>query len=69
MILGSGIMVLAIDWSDSKAVAITALGIYVFTQMVHGGSWKSISNEKTLATIQMDLLFAWSSFLFGAFHQ
>ena len=34
----SGTMVVAIDWTDSKAVAITALEICVFTQIVHGGS-------------------------------
>ena len=40
MILGAGIMVVAIDWTDSKAVAIMALEICVFTQMVHDWSWK-----------------------------
>ena len=53
MILAAGKMVLAINWTDSKAVAITALEICVFSQMVHGG----IATKKTLVTIQMDVSF------------
>ena len=46
MILGSRIMVETIDWTDLKAVAITALEIFVFTQMMHGGSWKVLSPKR-----------------------
>ena len=63
------IMLVAIDWTDSKAVAITALEICVFTKMVHGGSWKSITTERTLVSFQTDVSFVWSHFLFCVCHQ
>ena len=37
-IIVAGRMVETINWTDSKAVAITALEICVLTQVVHGGS-------------------------------
>ena len=52
-----------------KAVAIAALEICVFQQMVHGASWKSISTKMILVTIQMGVSFVWSPFLLGLFHQ
>ena len=70
MIMETGIMVVAIDWADSKAVAITVLEIcMMFTHMVHGGGWKSIANRKTLVTIQMDISFVWSPVLLGMIPQ
>ena len=45
MILVAGKMVVAIDWTDSKAIAITALEICMLTQMVHGESWKNITKK------------------------
>ena len=69
LILVAGIMVEAIDWTDSKVVAITALGIIVFTQMVNGGSWKCFATKKTLLTFYMDVSFAWSPFLMDECHQ
>ena len=42
----AGRMMVAIDWADSKAVAITTLEICVFTQMVHGGSWKVLQPNR-----------------------
>ena len=57
MIFAAGIMVVAIDWTDSKAVAITALEIHVFRQIVHGGSCKTIATKKRLVAIQMCVSF------------
>ena len=65
LILVAGRMVVAIDWKDSKDVAITTLEISVFTQMVHGVRWKSIAIKKTLVTIQMGVSFVWNPFLLG----
>ena len=69
IILDADEIVVAIDWKDSKVVAITALEICVFTEMVHGESWTRIATEKTLMTIHMDVLFVWSHFLLDLYHQ
>ena len=69
LILVAGRMVVAIDWTGSKAVDITALEIHVSTQMVHGGSWKSIATKMTLVTVKMSISFVWSHFLLGVCHQ
>ena len=53
----AGMMMVAIDLTDSKAVAITTLDICVFIHMLPGGSYKSIPNIKRLLTIQMDVSF------------
>ena len=52
LILVAGGLLETMDWTGSKAIAITALKIFVFTQMVHGGRRKSIVTKKTLETIQ-----------------
>ena len=57
MILVACIMVVGIDWTDSKADATTDLEICGFTQMVHGGSSKSIVTKNMLVPIQMDVSF------------
>ena len=46
MMLSAGILVVTIFWTDSNAKAITALKIFGFTQMVHGGSWNNIATKK-----------------------
>ena len=50
-------MAVGIDWTDSKADATTDLEICGFTQMVHGGSSKSIVTQNMLVPIQMDVSF------------
>ena len=57
LILVAGRLLETMDWTGSKAVAITAPKICVFTQMVHGRRIKSIATEKTLVTIQIDVSF------------
>ena len=69
IIFAAGKMVLVTDWADSKVNDITTLDIWVFRQMVHGGSWKSITMEIVLTTILMDVSFVWSPFLLASFHQ
>ena len=54
VILGASIMAIKIEWTNSTVVAIMALDVFVFTEMVHGGSWKNIFNEMTLVTIKMN---------------
>ena len=67
LILVAGSLLETMDWTGSKAVAITASKICVLLQMVHGGRRKSIPTEKKLVTIQMDVSFVWSPFMLGVF--
>ena len=69
LIFVAGSLLEAMDWTGSKAVAITVSKICVSLQMVHGGRWKSIATKKTLVTIKMGLSFVWSSFMLSVFPQ
>ena len=55
------------DWTGSKAVAISASKICVLLQMVHGGRRKSIPTKMTLIAIHMDVSFVLNPFLFYVF--
>ena len=68
MIFRAGIMIEAIDLTDSKAVAIIALVSSVFTQMAQCRRWKKFANKMTLLAIQMGIPFVWSPFLLGVCH-
>ena len=57
LILVAGSLQETMDLTGSKAIAITASTICVFTQMVYGGRRKSIATKKTLVTIQMGVSF------------
>ena len=63
----AGSLLETMDWTGSKAVAIKASKICVLLQMMHGERRKSITTQKTLVTIQMDVSFFLNSFLFGVF--
>ena len=56
-ILVAGNLLETMNWTGSKAVAIIASKICVFTQMMHGGQRKYIPTKKMLVTIQMGVSF------------
>ena len=65
LILVAGSLLEAIYWTGSKTVAIIASKICMLLQMVQVWRRKSITTEKTLETIQMDVSFVWNPFLLG----
>ena len=67
LILVAGSLLEKVNWTGSKAVAITASKICLLLQMVHGGRRKSILIKKTWITIQIDLSFVLNPFLLGVF--
>ena len=69
LILSAGSLLETMDWASSKAVAITASKISVFTHMMYGRRRKSIVTKKTLETVQMDVSFVWNPILLGVCHK
>ena len=65
IMLATGNMVVAIDWTNSKAVAITALEIFVFTQMVPWWKLKKCCQWKEISNYPDRCIFCLKSFSVG----